>query len=92
MFSKVQNNVIKFSDRYFFMKFVAKYKTKRVEGSKVLTSKRMLPRLPIAVSQVKVDNTSENLPNKTLQIIYSLYRAKAIAKKVYNYVMSLIMV
>ena len=55
------------------MKFVAKYKTKRVEGSKVLTSKRMLQRLPIAVSQVKVDNTSENLPNKTLQIIYSLY-------------------
>ena len=52
----------------------------------------MLQRLPIAVSQVKVDNTSENLPNKTLQIIYPLYRAKAIAKKVYNYVMSLIMV
>ena len=70
----------------------AKYKAKRIEGIKVLTSKLMLQRLPIAVSQVKVDNTSENLPNETLQIIYSLYQAKAIAKKVYNDVMSLIMV
>ena len=71
---------------------MAKYKAKRIEGIKVLTSKLMLQRLPIAVSQVKVDNTSENLPNETLQIIYSLYQAKAIAKKVYNDVMSLIMV
>ena len=71
---------------------MAKYKAKRIEGIKVLTSKLMLQRLPIAVSQVKVDNTSENLPNETLQIIYSLYQAKAIAKKVYNDVMSLTMV
>ena len=71
---------------------MAKYKAKRIEGIKVLTSKLMLQRLPIAVSQVKVDNTSENLPNETLQIIYSLYQAKAIAKKAYNDVMSLIMV
>ena len=71
---------------------MAKYKAERIEGIKVLTSKLMLQRLPIAVSQVKVDNTSENLPNETLQIIYSLYQAKAIAKKVYNDVMSLIMV
>ena len=71
---------------------MVKYKAKRVEGIKVLTSKRMLQRLPIAVSQVKVDNTPENLPNETLQIIYSLYQAKAIAKKVYNDVMGLIMV
>ena len=71
---------------------MAKYKAKRIEGIKVLTSKLMLQRLPIAVSQVKVDNISENLPNETLQIIYSLYQAKAIAKKVYNDVMSLIMV
>ena len=71
---------------------MAKYKAKRIEGIKVLTSKLMLQRLPIAVSQVKVDNTSENLPNETLQIIYSLYQAKAIAKNVYNDVMSLIMV
>ena len=43
----------------------------------------MLQRLPIALGQVKAGNTSENL-----QIIYSLYRAKKITKKVYNNIMN----
>ena len=38
----------------------------------------MLQRLPIAPAQVKGGSTSENK-----QIIYSLYRAKQITKKVY---------
>ena len=33
----------------------------------------MLQRLPIAIAQVKVGNTSENLLNEIRQIIYSLY-------------------
>ena len=41
----------------------------------------MLPRLPIALAQVKASNTSENLLNKIKQIIYSLYRAKEFTKK-----------
>ena len=48
----------------------------------ILTPK--LQRLPIALAQVKVGNTSENLLNTIRQIIYSLYRAKEITKKVYN--------
>ena len=48
----------------------------------------MLQRLPVALAQVKAGNTSENLPNKIRQIIYSLYRAKEITKKVYNNVMN----
>ena len=44
----------------------------------------MLQRLPIALSQVKTGNTSENLLN---EIIYSLYREKEITKKVYNNIM-----
>ena len=48
---------------------------------KRLNPKQMLQRLPIALTQVKADNTSENLLNKVHQIIYSLYRAKEIAKK-----------
>ena len=48
------------------------------EGIKLLTSKLMLQRLPIALSQVKAGNTFENLLNETCQIIYSLYRAKHI--------------
>ena len=44
----------------------------------------MLPRLPIAFAQVKAGNTSENLLNEIRQIIYSLYQAKEITKKVYK--------
>ena len=36
----------------------------------------MLQRLPIALAQVKADNTSENLLNEIKQIVHSLYRAK----------------
>ena len=44
----------------------------------------MLQRLPIGLAQVKAGNTSENLLNEIRQIMYSLYRAKEIIKKVYN--------
>ena len=48
----------------------------------------MLQRLPIALAQVKADNTFENLLNEIRQIIYSRYRAKEITKKVYNDIMN----
>ena len=51
---------------------------------KILTNKQMLQRLPIAFAQIKAGNTSENLLNEIKQIIYSLYWAKEITKKVYN--------
>ena len=51
---------------------------------KILSSKQMLQRLPRALSQVKLGNTSENVLNEMRQVIYSLYRAKEITKKVYN--------
>ena len=44
----------------------------------------MLGRLPIALAQIKADNTSENSLNEIKQIVCSLYRVKEIAKKVYN--------
>ena len=44
----------------------------------------MSQRLAIALAQVKVDNTSENLLNEIRQMIYSLYQAKKITKGVYN--------
>ena len=55
---------------------------------KILTPKQMLQRLPIALAQVKIGNTSKNLLNKIRKIIYSLYRAKEITKKVYNNIMN----
>ena len=59
---------------------------------KILTPKQMPQRLPIALAQVKVGNKSENLLNKIKQIMYSLYQAKEITKKVYNNIMNSIKV
>ena len=55
---------------------------------KILTPKQILQRFSIALAQVKSGNTSENLLTEIRQIIYSLYRAKEITKKVYNYIMN----
>ena len=51
---------------------------------KILTSKQILQRLPIALAQVKAGNNSENLLNEIRQIVYSLYQSKEITNKVYN--------
>ena len=66
----------------------AKYKATDGRGLKILASKQMRQGLPIALAQVKAGNTSESLLNEIRQIIYSLYRAKEITKKVYNNIMN----
>ena len=48
----------------------------------------MLQRLPIAPAQAKTGNTSENFLNEIRQIIFSLYQAKEITKKVYSNIMN----
>ena len=50
-------------------------------GLKILSPKQMLQRSPIALVQVKADNTSEKLLTEIRQIIYSLYREKEITRK-----------
>ena len=53
------------------------------EGVKILTSKQMLQRLPIALAQIKAGNTSENLL-KQIRIVkhlvlsdyYSIFQIK----------------
>ena len=52
----------------------------------------MLQRLPIALAHVKAVNTSENLLNEIREIIYSLYQAKEITKKVQKNIMNSIKV
>ena len=52
----------------------------------------MLQRIPITLAQVNAGNTSKNLLNKIMLIIYSLHRAKEITKKVYNNIMNSIKV
>ena len=44
----------------------------------------MLQRLPVVLVQLKAGNTPGNLLNEIRQIIYSLYRAKEITKKLSN--------
>ena len=59
-----------------------------MKKNKILTPEQILQRFQIALAQVKAGNTSENLLNTIRQIIYSLYRAKQITKKVYNNIMN----
>ena len=66
----------------------AKYKSDHEEGLKILPTKQMLQRSPITFAQVKAGNTSENLLNEISQVIYSLYQAIEITKKVYNNTMN----
>ena len=62
------------------------------KGLRILTLKKRLQRLPIALAQVGAGNTSENLLNEIRQIIYPLYGAKEITKKLYNNIMNSIKV
>ena len=84
MFFKARKKVIKLYHDYSSIAFEVKCKSIHGKGLKILTPRKMQPRLLIALPQVKAGNTCENLLNKIRQIIYSLYRAKEITKKVYN--------
>ena len=44
----------------------------------------MLQKFPIDLAQVKAGNNSESLLNEIRQIVYSLFQATEITKKVYN--------
>ena len=89
-FYNSREEVINFFREYIEMLSDANYDAKQNEtegkGLKILTPKQVLQRLPIAVAQVKAGNNSENLLNEIKQIVYSLYQAKQITKKVYKMV------
>ena len=57
---------------------------KEGKGLKILTSKQMLNRLPILLAQIQAGNYSKKLKNELKQILYSLYRSKALTKTAYN--------
>ena len=71
-----------------FLVSEVKYKAKHGSVLKIITTKQMLQRFPIALAQVKAGNTSENLLNEIREIIYSLYREKEVTKNVYNNIMN----
>ena len=55
---------------------------KEGKGLKILTNKQMLNRLPMLLAQIQAGNNSKKLKNELRQILYSLYRSKALTKTV----------
>ena len=64
------------------------WKQGKVKGLIISTLKQMLQRIRIALAQVPVGNSSENLINEIIQIIYSVYQGKEITKKEQNNIMN----
>ena len=58
--------------------------SKKGEGLKILNNRQRLNRLPILLAQIQAGNDPNKLKNETSQILYSLYRSKALTKTVYN--------
>ena len=77
---------IDFFDEYTSRVSEARRQAKNGTGLKILTSKQIFQRLPIALAQIKAGNNSESLLKEIRQIAYSLYQSKGITKKVYNIV------
>ena len=84
MFFKARDMAVRFFNDQSSLASEAKFKATHGEGIKILTPKQMLQGLPIALAQINAGNTSENLLNEIRQIIYFLYQAKEITKKVCN--------
>ena len=57
-------------------------------GLKIMTPNQMHMRLPVALAQIKAGNNSKQLMNEVRQLLYSLYKAKRMTKKVYDDLMS----
>ena len=58
--------------------------SKKGKGLKILTNQQMLNRLPILLAQIQAGNNSIKLKNEIRQMLYLLYRLKALTKTVYN--------
>ena len=80
LYYNLREKVIKLYNGYAKIISEVICKTKQGTGLKILTPKQMFQRLPIALSQVKAGNDSENLLNEMRQIVYSLYQSKEITK------------
>ena len=58
--------------------------SKKGKGLKILTNKKMFNRSPLLLAQIEAGNNPNKLKNETRQILYSLYRSKALTKTGYN--------
>ena len=59
MLCTARSDLIKFFDDYSSMVSEAKHEATKETGLKILTSKQMLQRLPIALAQVEAGNNSQ---------------------------------
>ena len=87
-FYKARNNVIKLFDDSCTVASDSTFKATHGKGLKIVTQKQMLQRIPIALAQLKVEDTFENILNKVCQIIYLLSQAKEMTKKIYANIMN----
>ena len=76
------NQIIKLFNDYASIMSEVKYKSKYGEGLKILTPTQMFQKLPIALTQVKAGNTSENLLYAIKQIICSLQRKRHYQRRI----------
>ena len=60
------------------------------QGIKILTPNQMLNRLPIALAQLQAGNDSNKLKNEIRQQLYSLYRSKNMAERIYKSLIGII--
>ena len=81
MFYKARTEAIKFYIDSSLMVSEAKAKATKGTGLKILTPKRILQRLLIALPQGKAGNNAESLLNEIRQLVYTLYQSKQITKK-----------
>ena len=56
----------------------------------ILTKQQMFSHLPILLAQIQAGNNSIKLKNELRQMLYSLYRSKALTKSVYNNLIKII--
>ena len=85
IFHHSREEVFNFFRDYTGMMFDSSYQAKQDEtkqtGLKILTSKQMFQRLPIAIAQIQTGNNSKSLLNEIIPIVYSLYQWKQITEK-----------
>ena len=55
-----------------------------VKGLKILTTKKLLTRRPVLLSQIKAWNNSYKLKSEIRQILYFLHQHNKITRKLYN--------
>ena len=73
------------SDYYKELQEITKYLNPKAGSGinkevKILNMQQMFSRLPILLAQIQAGNNSQSLKNELRQLIYSLYRSKALTK------------